>query len=56
MKTDEIALALEHDAFQVVVQNGSRDAAQLVESLDVAAQKALQGLVERETSKGRSRP
>ena len=46
VKTDEIALTLQHDAFQVVVQDGPRNAAQLVESLDVAAQEALEGLIE----------
>src|SRR5690349_7666334 len=48
VKTDEVALALKHDALQVIVQDGSRDAPQLAKSLYVATQKALESLIERE--------
>src|SRR6266545_3073202 len=56
MKTDEVALALEDDAFQVIVEDGPRNAAEPPECFDVAAQEALERLVEREAREGRPRP
>jgi hypothetical protein len=46
VEADVLAEALEDDAFQVVVEQDAGDAAQGGEGFDVAAEKALQRLVE----------
>ncbi len=56
VKADVIADALEHDALQVVVEQGPRNAPECGERLDMAAHEALQRLVEREAREDRARP
>jgi hypothetical protein len=50
MKTDVIADAVEDDALEIVVEDRPGHAAEGREGLDVAAQEALQGLVQGEAS------
>jgi len=50
------ALALEHGTFQVVVHQGPRGSGEDLEGLDMAAQKALEGLVQREVREEGARP
>src|SRR5260370_25778273 len=50
-----IAVPLEHDGLEVVVENGPWNP-QRLECVDVAAQKALERLVEREARVHRARP
>src|SRR5439155_26167774 len=56
VEADVIALPLEDDAFQIVVQEGARHAADGREGLDVAAEKALERLIEGEAGVERPRP
>src|SRR5215471_17503963 len=46
MKADGIALALEHDTSQIVVEQDSRQTIPTGEGLDVAVQEALEALIE----------
>lgn len=48
VKPDRGALAFEHRTLEIVVDQGAAAAADRVERLDMAAQKTLQGLIERE--------
>src|SRR5262249_21498484 len=50
VEANVFAIALEDDAFQVVVEEGPRDAAEGGEGLDMAPEKALESLVEGEAS------
>ena len=56
MEPNELALALEHGAFQIIVEDGARDAPECRERGEVAAQEALGGLVEIEAGEERARP
>jgi hypothetical protein len=56
MELDRLALAGEHRALQVVVQEGPRGALEVREGLDVPAEEALHGLVEGEQGVDRARP
>src|SRR5690606_38986824 len=56
METDEIALALDDDALEVIVKNSTRDAAEVLEGSDVTASEALECLVESKPSECRARP
>ena len=55
MKVNRAALAIEHRALEIVVDQDPGTAAQGVDGLDVAAQKALERLVEREDRVDRAR-
>jgi hypothetical protein len=55
VEPDRGPLALEHGTFQVVVDQGPRGAAEDLKGLDMAAQKALEGLVQREVGEERAR-
>ena len=56
MKSNELSLALEHGALEIVVQDGARHAAEGRERVEVAAEKALGGLIEVEAREERARP
>ena len=48
MEVNGVAAALQHRAFQVVVQDGSGRSAPILEGMDVGEKKILQALVEKE--------
>jgi len=48
VEADQIALALEHDTFQVVVQRRAWRPLESLKGLDVTAEEAVERLVERE--------
>jgi hypothetical protein len=51
MKSNDVANALENSRFQIVVEKLARDTVERLEGGDVAAQEALERLVEHEASK-----
>jgi hypothetical protein len=56
MEANEVALPLEDDAFQIIVQHGARHPTDPLECFDVAAHETFESLIERETRERRARP
>jgi hypothetical protein len=48
LKVDGVTTAFEDDGFEIVIENDSGTAAPLTKGMDVAQQKVLQGLIEKE--------
>ena len=48
MVADMITDAFEHDALEIVIEDGSRDASPGAEGPDMSAEKALEGLIKSE--------
>ena len=56
MKANRIALALQHGALEIVVEQNPRQAGPGLECADMAAQEVLHPCIERETQKDAARP
>ena len=56
VESNEVPLALEDGALQVVVEDGAWDPAEGIEGSEVASQEALGGLVEVEAGEERATP